>query len=156
MLIRTIQKSSPYLPRGGYSRKNPHALIPAFCAWLEHQQEALHYDTGESSGRREVILASGGITETLRILLFAISSYLETVPARILCHRCELPAPLKLIPNLLFEDLPADERAAREQVEQFLVQTPGIPAFMLIGGPLAEETRRKLRPPEHRVPIVLC
>ena len=145
MLIRTIQKSSPYLPRGGYSRKNPHALITAFCAWMEHQQEALHYDTGESSGRREIILASGGITETLRILLFAISSYLVTLPARILCHCCELPASLKRIPNLIFEDLPADERAAREQVEQFLVHTPGIPAFMLIGGPLGEETRRKLR-----------
>src|SRR5512137_1613028 len=27
LLIRTIQKSSPYMPRGGYSRKNPHTLI---------------------------------------------------------------------------------------------------------------------------------
>jgi aspartate/methionine/tyrosine aminotransferase len=145
MLIRTIQKSSPYLPRGGYSRTNPSALITAFCAWLEHQQEALHYDTGESSGRREIILASGGVTETLRILLFAISAYLETLPAHILCHRCELPAPLRRIPKLLFEDLPEDERAAREQVEQFLLHSPGVPIFLLIGGPLGEETRRKLR-----------
>ena len=90
LLIRTIQKSSPYMPRGGYSRKNPHALIKAFCAWLEDQQEPLHYDTGEQSGRREIILASGGVTETLRILLFALSSYLEITPARILCYRCEL------------------------------------------------------------------
>ena len=66
VLIRTIQKSSPYLPRGGYSRRNPHALIKAFCAWLENQQEPLRYDTGESSGRREIILASGGVTEALR------------------------------------------------------------------------------------------
>ncbi len=144
-LIRTIQKSSPYLPRGGYSRKNPHALIPAFCAWLEHQQEPLHYDTGESSGRREVILASGGISEALRILLFAISSYLEKLPARILCYCCELPGPLRSIPNLLFEDLPAEEREAREQIEQFLIHTPEVPVFLLIGSPLGEETRRKLR-----------
>ncbi len=145
LLIRTIQKSSPYMPRGGYSRKNPHALIKAFCAWLEGQQEPLHYDTGEQSGRREIILASGGVSETLRILLFALSSYLETTPARILCYRCELLPPLRSIPNLLFEDLSADELVARAQVEQFLLHTPAVPTFMLIGGPLGEETRRKLR-----------
>src|SRR3972149_1595088 len=100
LLIRTIQQSSPYMPRGGYSRKTPHALIKAFCAWLEHQQEPSHYDTGEQSGRREIILASGGIHETLRIMLFALSSYLEITPARILCYRCELLLPLKTIPNL--------------------------------------------------------
>ena len=108
LLIRTIQKSSPYMPRGGYSRKNPHALIKAFCEWLEHQQEPLHYDTGEQSGRREIILASGGVGETLRILLFALSSYLEITPARILCWRCKLLPALRAIPNLFFEDL-ADE-----------------------------------------------
>jgi aspartate/methionine/tyrosine aminotransferase len=144
-IIRTIQKSSPYLPRGGYSRKNPNALITAFCAWLEHQQEPLHYDIGEQSGRREIILASGGISETIRILLFALSSYLEITPARILCYCCELPAPLRAIPNLLFEELDVDERIARDQVEQFLVHAPEVPTFLLIGGPLGEETRRKLR-----------
>ena len=29
-LIRTIQKSTPYMPRGGYNRKAPHALVKAF------------------------------------------------------------------------------------------------------------------------------
>jgi aspartate/methionine/tyrosine aminotransferase len=148
LLIRTIQKSSPYMPRGGYSRKNPHALIKAFCEWLEHQQEPLHYDTGEQSGRREIILASGGVSETLRILLFALSSYLEITPARILCYRCGILAacpPLRAIPNLLFEDLADDELVAREQVGQFLVDSPEVPTFLLIGGLLGEETRRKLR-----------
>jgi aspartate/methionine/tyrosine aminotransferase len=145
LLIRTIQKSSPYMPRGGYSRKNPHALVKAFCEWLEHQQEPLHYDTGEQSGRREIILASGGVTETLRILLFALSSYLEVTPARILCWRCKLPPALRAIPDLLFEDLPDDELAASTQVEQFLVDTPEVPTFLLIGALLGEQTRRKLR-----------
>ncbi|HVM71460.1 MAG TPA: pyridoxal phosphate-dependent aminotransferase [Anaerolineales bacterium] len=145
LLIRTIQKSSPYMPRGGYSRKNPHALIKAFCAWLENQQEPLHYDTGEQSGRREIILASGGVSETLRILLFALSSYLEITPARILCYRCALLPPLRAIPNLLFEDLAQDELVAREQVEQFLAATPEVPTFLLIGDLLGEETRRRLR-----------
>ena len=71
--------------------QKPHALVKAFCAWLERQQDPLHYDTGEQSGRREIILASGGIQEALRIMLFALSSYLEITPARILCYRCELP-----------------------------------------------------------------
>ncbi len=145
LIIRTIQKSSPYMPRGGYSRKNPHSLVTAFCAWLENQQEPLHYDTGEQSGRREIILASGGISEALRIMLFALSSYLEIIPARLLCYRCELLSSLRTIPNLLFEDLAAEERVAREQIEQFLIHTPEIPTFLLIGGLLGEETRRKLR-----------
>ena len=67
------------------------------------------------------------------------------LPARILCYHCDLPRPLRAIPNLLFEDLPADERVAREQVEQSLMKSPDIPVFLLIGGLLGEETRRKLR-----------
>jgi hypothetical protein len=55
-LIRTIQKSSPYMPRGGYNRKAPHALVKTFCKWLENQQEPLQYDMGEKSGKREIIL----------------------------------------------------------------------------------------------------
>ncbi len=144
-LIRTIYKSTPYMPRGGYSPKTPHALIQSFCTWLERQQEPLRYDTGEQSGRREIILASGGILETLRIMLFALSDYLEITPARILCYRCELPLPLKTIPNLWIEDLAVDERVAREQIAQFLDHQPEVPTFLLIGGPLGEETRRKLR-----------
>lgn len=144
-LIRTIQKSSPYMPRGGYSRERPHTLIKAFCSWLERQQEPLHYDTGEQSGRREIILASGGIHETLRVLLFALSSYLYVTPARILCYHCDLLPAFRAIPNLLFEDLAADERVARDEVERVLDQQPNVPTFMLIGGPLGEETRRKLR-----------
>ena len=34
---------------------------------------------------------------------------------------------------------------AREQVERYLVDTPAVPTFLLIGGLLGEETRRKLR-----------
>ncbi len=144
-LIRLVQKSSPYMPRGGYSRQNPNALIKAFCSWLEDQQEPLRYDTGEQSARREVILGSGGIHEMLRILLFVLSSYLEITPARILGYRCELLPPLKTIPNLIFEDLSPDERVMGEQVENILDQGPEFPTFLLVGGLLKEETRRKLR-----------
>ncbi|MFL7869328.1 MAG: pyridoxal phosphate-dependent aminotransferase [Anaerolineales bacterium] len=145
-LIRTIRKSAPYMPRGGYSRRKPHALVDAFRAWLDEQQEPLHYDTGEQSGKREIILGSGGIHEMLRIILFALSSYLEFTPARVLIYQCELQPQLKSIPNLLFDDLDEDEQVACSQVEQFLTHQPkNMPTFMLIGGPLDEVTRRKLR-----------
>ena len=145
LLIQMIQKSTPYMPRGGYSRKNPHVLINTFCSWLNNQQEPLHYDTGEQSARREVILGSGGIHEMLRIILFVISSYLEISPARILCYRCELLPPLKSIPNLIFEDLSSDERTARGQIARLTDGQPEVPTFVLIGGLLEEETRRALR-----------
>ena len=144
-LIRTIQKSSPYMPRGGYARKTPNAVVKAFVDWLEHQQDSLHYDTGEQSARREIILASGGRHETLRVMLFALSSYLEIKPARILCYRYDVQPVLRSIPDLLFEDLDADERVAREQIESFLIEQPNTPTFLLIGEVLSEETRRKLR-----------
>ncbi len=144
-LIRTIQKSTPYMPRGGYSQKTPHKLIQAFCTFLEKQQEPLHYDIGEQSGRREIILASGGISETLRVILRALSDYLQITPARILCFRHEVPLSESSFPNLRIVRLADDERAAHKQVEQFVTQQPEVPTFLIVGSLLGEETRRKLR-----------
>jgi aspartate/methionine/tyrosine aminotransferase len=144
-LIHTIRKGAPYMPRGGYATKTPHVLIGAFCSWMENQQESLYYDTGQQSGRREIILASGGVQETLRVILFTLSSGLETIPARILCYGCEMIPALKAIPNLLFEDLPADEQLAVEQIERTLADHSQTPTFLVIGRVLGEVTRRKLR-----------
>jgi len=144
-LIRTIRKSAPYMPRGGYSSKAPHALYRAFRAWLEGQQEVLHYDSGEQSGRREIILASGGVQETLRVILFTLSSSLATLPARILTYHLDLLPALKAIPNLEFEDLPGDEGAALERIERALAERPQTPTFLLLGRVPGEITRRRLR-----------
>ncbi len=144
-LIRTIQKSNPYSPRGGYSQKAPHALIQAFCTRLEKQQEPLQYDTGQQSGRREIILASGGISETLRVILHALSDYLQITPVHILCFRRDVPLPESSFPNLRIVRLADDEQTARKQVEIFLTQQPQGPTFLIIGSLLGEETRRKLR-----------
>jgi aspartate/methionine/tyrosine aminotransferase len=144
-LIRVIQKSGPYLPRGGYSLNAPNPLIELFFAWLQNQSEPLSYDSGEKSGRREVILASGGIHETLRVILVAISWYLQIKPARILCYRQDLLPELKAIPNLLFDNLSDDEQTAWEQIEGHLSQQPQAPTFLLIGAQLGEATRRNLR-----------
>jgi len=144
-LIRTIQKSTPYMPRGGYSRKAPNALIKAFSNWLETQREPLQYDLGEQSARREIILASGGIHETLRVILCALSDYLQVTPARVLCFHHEISLPESSFPNLQITRLADNERAAREQVEHFLTHQPDVPTFLLVGSLLGEDTRRKLR-----------
>lgn len=144
-LIRTIQKSAPYMPRGGYSSKAPHALYQAFRAWLEDQQEALYYDSGEQSGRREIILASGGVRETLRVILFTLSSYLEALPARILCYGLDLLPPVTTMPGLWVENLAANERRACAQIERYLADQPSPPTFLILGSVPGEVTRRRLR-----------
>jgi aspartate/methionine/tyrosine aminotransferase len=144
-LIRVIQKSTPYMPRGGYNRKAPTSLVKSFCAWLEKQQEPLQYDLGEQSGRREVIIASGGTREALRVLLQALSDYLVITPANVLCHRYAVLLPEGAFPHLRFEPLADDERLAYEQVEQQVKLFPERPTFVLLGGLLSEDMRRKLR-----------
>lgn len=144
-LIRAIQKSAPYMPRGGYSSKKPHALIDKFYTWLEHQQDTLRYDRGERSGRREVILSSGGMQETLRVVLFTLSWRLTHVPARILCYNYDLASFSKAIPNLLFEDLPADEQLAYDRIVDVLADHPQSPTFLILGSVPGELMRRKLR-----------
>ena len=145
LIINLIQKSAPYMPRGGYSVKSPNAVVKAFSAWLEQQQESLHYDTGQQSGRREIVLASGGTTEALRVFLFTLSSYLETLPATVLCFGCQLPPPLRSIPGLEFEDLAADEDAACDRIERVLNQRPQTPVFLVLGALPSERMRRRLR-----------
>jgi len=145
LLVRLIRNSAPYLPRGGYSRQNPPALLHAICAWLENQQEALSYDLGQQSGRREIILASGGVEESLRILFHTLSNYLAVRPARIMLFKTSLLDELRSMDGLFFEDLPESERSAREEIQAALTAESGRPAFLVIGGLLGEETRRGLR-----------
>ncbi len=98
-LIQTVTKSSPYMPRGGYHRKKPPLLIQLFHSWLNQQQEPLIYDFGEQSGKREVIITSGGNLEAIRILLFVLSTHLEHTPARILTFNCQIPPFLSISPT---------------------------------------------------------
>jgi aspartate/methionine/tyrosine aminotransferase len=144
-LTRVIQRSSPYAPRGGYNRKAPHPLVETFVGWLENQPEPLRYNLNDPSGKREIILASGGIRETLRVILVAISDYLQTTPARILTYRLTLPPGYHAIPNLRLESLPDEEGAARSAIETALAAEPNSPTFLIIGAPLTEDSRRKLR-----------
>lgn len=145
LVINLIQKSAPYMPRGGFSVKAPNAVVKAFTAWLEGQPEALHYDTGQQSGRREIILASGGITESLRVFLFTLSAYLDNLPASVLCFNCQLPPPLRRIDGLDFTVVPDDEDAACGVIERVLAERPHMPVFLLLGAIPSERMRRRLR-----------
>jgi aspartate/methionine/tyrosine aminotransferase len=145
LLIGLIRQSGPYLPRGGYARGNPPALVRLFCAWLEQQQEALDYDDGVKSGRREIALASGGIPECLRILFHSLSSYIAIRPARILLFRTAVDESLRSLEGLGFEDLPHDERLALDRVQRAVSEDQEHPAFLVVGEPIGEEMRRGLR-----------
>jgi aspartate/methionine/tyrosine aminotransferase len=145
LLIRLIQRSAPYMPRGGYAVKSPGALVKAFTAWLEKQQEGLRYDSGEQTGRREIILASGGVEETLRVILFTLSAYLEHLPAQVLCYDCILSAPLRQIPGLNVVDLAHDEAQALAEIEAAFVDHPDAPVFLILGRVPEEAMRRRLR-----------
>lgn len=152
-LARVIQKSSPYAPRGGYNRKSPHPLVETFARWLEDQPEPLRYNLNDPSGKREIILASGGIYETLRVILVAISDYLQTTPARILTYHLPLPSGYHAIPRLCLESLPDEENTARAAIESVFTTEPETPTFLVIGAPLTEDSRRKLRLLSIRYPL---
>jgi len=144
-LKRTIHRSSPYTPRGGFSRNNPVELIKTFTDWLQNQPEPMKYDLGETSGKREIILATGGIHEALRILFHALSSSMVELPARIFFHRLDTRLRESDFKGLTFERLPDDEHEALAAINERLAQEPVRPNFLVMGEMLDEETRRNLR-----------
>ena len=144
-LLELIRKSAPYLPRGGYLRNNPGELIRLFKEWLIRQPEPLAYDFGEKTGRREVILASGGLTEVLRVFFHALATKLQHLPASIFSHGIGIPAHLRQFDGLHFHTLPEDETEAVRVLESALTRDAARPAFLLLGSVLSEETRRVLR-----------
>jgi aspartate/methionine/tyrosine aminotransferase len=144
-LLESVRRSVAYLPRGGYLRNQPGELIRLFAEWLNREPEPLAYDFGETTGRREVILASGGIVEALRVFFHALATRLRHRPALILRHGIELPPHLYQFEGLRFQPLPEDERAAVGELGSALARNRGRPCFLLVGRTLLEETRRALR-----------
>ncbi len=144
-LLDLIRKSAPYLPRGGFLKNKPGELVRLFGDWLTRQPEPLAYDFGEKTGRREVILASGGVTESLRVFFHALASQLQHLPASIFSHGIQIPPHLTQFEALHFRPLPEDEAAAAGVLESFLAQSGDRPSFVLLGKILSEETRRVLR-----------
>lgn len=144
-LATLIRQSGPYLPRGGYPRSGSSPVVQAFRDWLEHQQDPLTYDTGKTSGRREIVLASGGVTETLRVFFHGLSAFLVHAPGLVLGHRFPFPHHITRFPGLRHEDLPDDEHAALAALEAHIRSNGRHPVFLLLGSVTSEETRRTLR-----------
>ena len=144
-LLDLIRKSAPYLPRGGFLKNKPGELIRLFGEWLTRQPELLAYDFGEKTGRREVILASGGIAESLRVFFHALAGQLQHLPASIFSHGIRIPLHLTQFEALHFHPLPEHETAAAEMLGNSLARNAARPSFILLGKILSEETRRALR-----------
>jgi aspartate/methionine/tyrosine aminotransferase len=144
-LLGLIRGSAPYLPRGGFLKSKPSELVRQFAEWLTKQPEPLVYDFGEQTGRREVILASGGIAESLRVLFHGLASQLLHLPAAIFVHGPRLPAHLSQFEGLEFEQLPEEEAAAVAALEGAVTAETARPSFVLLGQVVSEETRRALR-----------
>ncbi len=144
-LVDLIRRSGPYLPRGGFLRSKPVELVRRFAEWLGSQPEPLVYDLGESSGRREIILASGGLTEGLRVFFHGLSRNLERMPAAVLAHGFRFPAHFADFEGLEFQVLPDEESGALAQVERVTAAETQRPCFVLLGRILSEESRRTLR-----------
>jgi aspartate/methionine/tyrosine aminotransferase len=144
-LLELIRRSAPYLPRGGFLKNRPGELIRLFGEWLSGPPEPLSYDFGEQTGRREVILASGGIAESLRVFFHALANQLRRLPAFVLTHGIRLPPHLTEFESLRFHPLPEPEAAALEALEGSLAQNEGHPSFVLLGRILSEQIRRALR-----------
>ena len=144
--INLINKSAPYMPRGGFKKGEPNYLVKYFNEWLiNNQQEPLSYNLGESFGNREIILASGGIFESLRILFHALSEYLVNLPANILLFAIDLPPHLYQLPDLEIKVLSDNEKILIERLQLHLFNSPHAPTFLLLGKNTLEETRRSLR-----------
>jgi aspartate/methionine/tyrosine aminotransferase len=144
-LLRLIRNSAPYLPRGGFLINKPGELIRLFREWLSQQPEPLAYDFGEKTGRREVILASGGVTEALRVFFHALAGQLQHLPATIFTHGILIPPHLRQFEALRFHALPEDETAVAGALESCLARNGASPSFILLGRILPEQMRRALR-----------
>lgn len=151
-----IRKSAPYMPRGGFQRNNPNECVKQFVRWLTSAQvEPLSYDLGETSGIREVLLASGGLIETLRVFFHALDQHLLAPRARVLLWGITLPPHVTGAPRFAFTQLPSDEPAALQTLSAAVTADPPQPAFCVLGSVTREETRRALRQLSLEQPLVV-
>ncbi|HUI11507.1 MAG TPA: pyridoxal phosphate-dependent aminotransferase, partial [Bacteroidota bacterium] len=140
-----ISRSGPYLPRGGFSRTSPPPLAAAFADWLSHQQDPLTYDLGKTSGRREIVFASGGTAECMRVFFHAVALHLVHLPARVLLYRTSLPPHVTSFKGLECESLPRGEQEAMAAIRGLASSPRRGPAFLVLGEIMTEEARRALR-----------
>lgn len=145
LLLNLIKVASPYSPRGGFNKNNPPALINWFLDWLvKFQSEPLLYDIGTSTGKREIIISTGGFLEALRLIFFALDNYLVHLPANIIVFGDILPNYLTSFINLNFIFVNSDEDSFLNEIQQS-IKINLIPHFILLNKIPSEKTRRALR-----------
>lgn len=145
-IAELVKDSAPYSPRGGFLKSKPHPVVHQFNEWLSKgQQEPLSYDLGEKSGKREIILASGGILEALRVLFHSLSDFMAIRPATIYLFGIVLPPFLRNFPGIEFVDLDENEMRMVGQLTEHLAQHESTPAFLVMGRIVSEHSRRQMR-----------
>ena len=146
LLNAAVRSSIPYTPRGGFLREKPGKLINFFKEWLsEGQNEPLTYDFGAESGRREVIIVSGGKSEYLRVFLQSINRFLVHVPAQIMLSGITLPDHLRIYANLRFTHMSDGDSDISRYLETFFAGQNDHPVFLILGRLCTESARRSLR-----------
>ncbi len=142
----TLKRCVAYTARGGYHVRNPNRLIGLVADWLsKDQQEPLEYNAGIEKGQREIIFASGGRLEALRVLFKALGSYLEHLPAKMLFYDLDLPVYLQSFKSIHCLPVNVPEAELAETVEATLKEENQCPAFLLLGSIPDETRRRQLR-----------
>lgn len=140
----TVQSSSPYMPRGGFSPKSPVPAIQRFYDWLTGGfPESLDYNLGDQSGNRECVLSSGGSLETLRILFQTLSSTLVADQSIIIGAGEKIPEYLQNFRNLTFFHAELSLDTFQEAIESVIDEN--IPAFLVLFSIPEERIRRQIR-----------
>lgn len=146
LIRKAIRENIPYSPRGGFKSKEPNSLAVLVKELLgEKQEEPLDYNLGQTSGKREIIFQSGGIYESLRVFLHAISSYLINLPAQVITWGIEIPPYLQDRKGLEFLCLKEEPDKFLGKLESVLDGSGEKPVFLILGNLLPEAERRELR-----------
>jgi len=146
MVLQAVRKSVPYLPRGGFSSRNPSKLARLVHRWLiEFQQDPLEYDLGEESGRRELIFTSGGTAEFLRVFFHALEEALIQLPAEILTYRLSIPADCISTDSVHVRSLERFGDTLVQAIRTISAEVQDSPVFLMLGEIPDETQRRSLR-----------
>ena len=149
-----IKNSVTYSPRGGYRVKTPIPLIKSIHHWLtEGQEESLSYDLGDKSGKRELIISSGGKEESLRILMHAINLFLVHLPVNFFFWNFPIPRTASDINAINSMQLQGNELELLPAVKDSFKQNASQPVFLVLGALLSENTRRGLSKISRKYPL---
>jgi len=145
-LFEALKKSSPYMPRGGFTIRQPGELITLLQEWLTLKQpDPIDYDNGQKSGQKEIMIGSGGLWEMLRVFFFTLDRYLLCRQASLATFQTQLPGHLQSLTPFEFFPLPEEEETAIAVLESYFQDHPQRPLFLILGQIASERMRRQLR-----------